>query len=411
MNERVFTLLCALGAVLLFIGMFVRREGGLEQQPTYGRPTSLERRADGYFALQHWLTAEHIPTVSIQRPLTEVLAQQPSSGNILLITLPAAKPYDGNELAELEKWLKAGNTAVILAALADVPQWAQPLASNTVAELGLLTGMEFSLAATKLAEQTQSDVIIVPNKKHDYFRDVEQIVALMPQEDSTWGLQQLPYQGFALVLAQARSSGEGAIWLRQMAAGRIVVSAVSSPWSNRGLGLADNARWFANLVASNLGRDGVVLFDDLHQGVRVGYDPQTFFADPRLRWTIAIVCLVWLIWVLGGTRLRMPKTANVLSREIDFVKTTGGFFARVLTPAVGAQALFAYFFKRLKRHKRREIANADSPPWDWLAAHPRVDQRQLAELQAVYLAAQNGSPRIRLTRLYNSMIDIYKAIS
>mgnify|MGYP006998766954 CR=1 FL=1 len=30
MNERVFTLLCALGALVLFVGMFLRREGGLD---------------------------------------------------------------------------------------------------------------------------------------------------------------------------------------------------------------------------------------------------------------------------------------------------------------------------------------------------------------------------------------------
>ena len=50
MKERLFTLLCAVGALLLFVLMFVRREGGLDPRNETPRPTTAERRGNGYNA-------------------------------------------------------------------------------------------------------------------------------------------------------------------------------------------------------------------------------------------------------------------------------------------------------------------------------------------------------------------------
>ena len=77
-------------------------------------------------------------------------------------------------------------------------------------------------------------------------------------------------------------------------------------FTNRAVGLADNARLLSNIVATNLGPRGAVLFDDVHQGLGANYDPVKFYRDPRLHLTIAIIAALWLSWVLGGTRLRLP---------------------------------------------------------------------------------------------------------
>ena len=58
--------------------------------------------------------------------------------------------------------------------------------------------------------------------------------------------------------------------------------------------------------ASRVARDGVVLFDDLRQGLSASYDPARFYRDSRLYTTIFILLGLWLVWVLGGTRLRAP---------------------------------------------------------------------------------------------------------
>ena len=66
MKERAFTLLCALGALLLFIGMFVQREGGLRSTTDLARPTTAERRGNGYSAAMGWLDRAGIRVISLR---------------------------------------------------------------------------------------------------------------------------------------------------------------------------------------------------------------------------------------------------------------------------------------------------------------------------------------------------------
>ena len=67
-----------------------------------------------------------------------------------------------------------------------------------------------------------------------------------------------------------------------MGAGSILLSAGGTLFTNRALGNADNAGLFANIVSARVARDGVVLFDDLRQGLSANYDPARFYRDPRL---------------------------------------------------------------------------------------------------------------------------------
>jgi len=89
----------------------------------------------------------------------------------------------------------------------------------------------------------------------------------------------------------------------------------------------------ANIVTATVRPKGAVLFDDEHQGLAAAYDPAKFYNDPRLYGTIGVLAAVWLIWVLGGTRLRLPAMRLPAPREAELVRATGGFLARVLRPA------------------------------------------------------------------------------
>jgi len=57
------------------------------------------------------------------------------------------------------------------------------------------------------------------------------------------------------------------------------------------------------------------------------YDPAKFYRDPRLHMTIGIGAALWLAWVLGATRLRVPVTRAPVPREAELVRATGGFLA------------------------------------------------------------------------------------
>src|SRR5256886_14643245 len=92
--------------------------------------------------------------------------------------------------------------------------------------------------------------------------------------------------------------------MRPQASGTVIVSGFGSLFSNRALGLADNARLLANIVTATVRPKGAVLFDDEHQGLAAAYDPAKFYNDPRLYGTIGVLAAVWLRLGLGGTRPR-----------------------------------------------------------------------------------------------------------
>ena len=134
--------------------------------------------------------------------------------------------------------------------------------------------------------------------------DVRKLALETDYESEDWSLR-MPYDNFVLTLARARTA-RARCSSSASARGRILLSAGGSLFTNRALGNDDNAQLFANIVSARVARDGVVLFDDLRQGLSASYDPARFYRDPRLLQTMFIVLGLWLVWVLGSTRLRAP---------------------------------------------------------------------------------------------------------
>jgi hypothetical protein len=238
------------------------------------------------------------------------------------------------------------------------------------------------------------EATLIPNREHAYFRGVQKVVGLTDYEPQPWTVK-VPYEGFVLELAHDRHTGEGIFWTRPLGNGRIIVSGLGTLFTNRALGLAGNARLLSNIVAANLGSGGAVLFDDVHQGLGANYDPVKFYRDPRLHLTIAIVVALWLSWVLGGTRLRLPLSRAPVPREAELVRATGGFLARVLTPAAAARRMFDYFLE----HR----------PWELLERQPRIRAADLRQLKLWH--SQLGSGRVPLVRLHNLMVKINRQLN
>src|SRR5262249_38582409 len=153
--------------------------------------------------------------------------------------------------------------------------------------------------------------------------------------------------GFLLSLAHLRDGQLGVLWIRPLGSGTLVLSGAASLFSNRALALGDNAQLLANIVSATVAPGGAVLFDDEHQGLSTAYDPDKFYADPRLYRPIGGLAAVWLAWVLGGTQLRLPGRRIAAPRGAELVRATGLFLARALRPAAAARRLFEHFFRRL----------------------------------------------------------------
>jgi hypothetical protein len=197
------------------------------------------------------------------------------------------------------------------------------------------------------------------------------------------------------------------------------VSGLGSLFTNRALGLADNARLLANIVGATVGPHGAVLFDDMHQGLGAAYDPAKFYSDRRLYETIGILAALWLCWVLGATRLQLPGLRAPAPREAELVQATGGFLARVLTPAAGALGLFEHFFRRIRERlpAGSEKANPTSasppwanPPWESLEGHIGITAVELLQLRGWYADAR-AARRVPLGRLHNLIQKIDRQIT
>jgi len=418
-RERWVTLLCALGALLVFVTLFIH--GSPVEAARAAPPTTLERGGSGLFAAREWLQAEGIRTLSLRERLDALArrADLPARGNLLIVLLPAVSAYKSSETRALDKWLHAGNTLLLLAALSDEPDWAH--SGDARADVTLLTGLELLLAkkqpypdwpqakaAQERARLSTPPVLrfaaplrstLIANRPHPFLAGVSSAVAYSDFMTSTWDVR-LPRAGFALALAHQRELGEDVLWLRPAGDGSIILSGFASLFCNRLIGEADNARLLANIVAQTLGAGGAVVFDDAHQGLVDAYDPAKFYRDPRLYATLGVLLGGWLVWVLGGTRLRVPRARTAAPREADLVRTTGLFLARVLRPAAAARRMFEHFFRRLQQRTHGASAQA---PWEWLENHPRLAARDVRQLRAWYADAY-GERRVPLLPLHNLIV-------
>jgi hypothetical protein len=348
--------------------------------------------------------------------------------------LPVETPFATEELRRLENWVRVGNTLLVMAALDDEPDWAFAVGRPVAGDLSVLTGLEVEAArpgggvlgarpgsdapgagqAVRTDASASGDVgerivaaarafaqpkatALVPNGVNAYLAGVGTVVGLSDYPAQTWAMK-VPYDGFVLSLAHERATGMGALWVRTVGGGRIMVSGLGSLFTNRSLGLADNARFLADVVGVTVAPKGAVLFDDLHQGLSTAYDPAKLYSDARLYATVGILALVWLCWVLGSTQLRIPRSKVVAPREAELVQVTGGFLARVLTSDAGALGLFEHFFRRVGR-------DGGVPHWEHLEGHPAVEMADVRQLQRWHADAK-AARAVPLVPLHNLIVKI-----
>jgi hypothetical protein len=415
-------LLCAAGALALFYTLFFASPQPLEEE--ISQPTTADSGSNGYLAALRWLKSTGTRVESLRQRydwLSKPEARLPAKGNLLITTFPHRIGTRERELGHLWSWVAAGNSVLVLAALADTPDWSLPLAgSGMTGDIESITGVRFEVPApdtdlparTQPVEQAAIDAFkrlteptlhrIVPNRPHRHFEGVREVVAESEYFASQWRAVPPPH-GFVLSLAHDAKNGRDAFWVRLYGDGQFLISSYASLFSNEQLGKKDNARLLANLVAQTLGPGGAVLFDDQHQGLSTLYDAEAFFDDTRLQITLWLLLALWLIWVLGSVRLRAATPETPAPRETAFVRATGGFLARVLHPVQAGARLLELFFNDLRR--RLSLAEDGRPLWEWLERQPRVSRSDLDALRALETRLRSGK-RVDLVRLHNLLLRL-----
>lgn len=447
MRERLITLLLALGALLAFYALWLRPPPYLDDGEV-PRPTTAERRGNGYAALFEWMQRTGVDVHSLRERYTALESDDlPPRGNLLILTLPGVEVFRSEEFSALDRWVRRGNTLLIAAALLDEPGWAARRSSSAVVEIESLTGIEFEteettkqrLDSTPLSERVrkaderearreaeeESDdeeiaeeesvqveirkLVLTATGPHPLLRDVQTLELESDYGAEQWSLR-IPYDNFVLTLAHT-AAGQGALYEQRLGEGSILLSAGGSLFTNRALGQADNARLFANIIRHRVAPDGMVWFDDLRQGLSASYDPVRFYRDPRLYKTMFILLGLWLVWVLGSTRLRAPVIARHDPSEAELVRRAGGLIARTVAPHHTAIRLFDHFFSIVARAARATAGeNAQRAElWSWLERHAAIRPQELDQLKTWYADA-HAERKLQLAPLQNLLDNIGKRI-
>jgi hypothetical protein len=453
MRERLVSLLLALAALATFYALWLQPHAPFDPDADVARPTTAERLGNGYAALYEWLQRSGVRTRSLRERYTALKELDlPARGNLLVLTLPAVEVFRNEEFAALDQWVRRGNTLFIVAALLDQPGWGAGRQSGAVAEIESLVGLEFESAEdrderldpTPLAQRVREDderearreageadaddeeapqddgesaleepedIALVATGPHALLRGVSTLELDTDYVAGEFSLR-IPYDSFVLTLART-AKGEGALFEQRLGEGSILVSSGGSLFTNRALGNADNATLFANIVSFRVAGEGVVLFDDLRQGLSASYDPARFYRDPRLYQTVFVLLGLWLVWVVGSTRLRAPPLVEHDPSEADLVRHAGGLIARTVAPHHTALRLFDHFFTRVSRAVRGATGAAQAERgelWQWLERQATILPQELDQLKDWYAAA-NSERKVPLAPLQNLLDSLGKRLN
>jgi hypothetical protein len=453
MRERLVALLLAFAAFAAFYALWLRPVGSLGTDAEAARPTTAERRGNGYAGVFAWLEQDGVAVRSWRERYTALSeAGFPSRGNLLILTLPGVETFRNDEFAALDQWVRRGNTLMINAALLDQPGWAAGRESSAIVELETLTALEFESRAAREArlddkplservrEADAREARSAKDKKpqQDEDEDIEEVRPLSNGLDvprrivlhatgphallagvrtlglesdyaaNSWSLR-LPYDSFVLTLARG-ADGEGALFEQRLGAGHVLIAAGGSLFTNRALRDDDNAQLLSNIVATRVARDGVVLFDDLRQGLSASYDPTRFYNDKRLLKTLFILLGLWLVWVVGSTRLRAPAVTPHDPSEAGLVRHAGSLIARTVAPWRAALALFDQFFSGVARAAR---SGKNTPErgelWSWLERHAAILPQELDQLKGWYADA-HSMRKVPLVPLQNLLDQLERRL-
>lgn len=374
------------------------------------RPLSADRGAHGLQGMRRWLERGGVSTMVLGRRYTALASDLELSpvGNLLVVSLPQHTPSRSEERDALNAWLAQGNSALVLIAAGNVPLWA--IHADSLSTGRALESLGFELdrraeeesgASDKRQQESEQDrseeswlaqaregfigeaIALGPRSAHPLTAGVSGIATRsMGERDRGWYLSGVEDGRVVLPLLIAPDGG-GALWEARIGVGRLWLSRYSDLFANGTLGEADNGRLLANLVRSSLGPNGVVIFDDMHQGTTDLYDARAFFADPRLINTLVFLVGFWLLYLVGRSR-RLAPAREPATRyyAADLARAMAGFFVRRLSAATVQRQMFEFFFDDIR--SRYGLPTNGQPVWSILSGSSRISSDDLRELRAHY---------------------------
>jgi hypothetical protein len=142
------------------------------------------------------------------------------------------------------------------------------------------------------------------------------------------------------------------------------------------------------------------------------YDPVRFYRDPRLYKTIFILLGLWLLWVVGSTRLRAPAITQHDPSEAELVRRAGGLIARTVAPHHTARRQFDHFFTGVSRSVRGATGKMTAERgelWQWLERHAAIKPQELDQLKTWYADA-HAERKVPLVPLQNLLDELGRRI-
>ena len=145
----------------------------------------------------------------------------------------------------------------------------------------------------------------------------------------------------------------------------------------------------ANLIDAAVGKNGRVLFDDMHQGSTDLYDAKAFFSDSRFINSILFMIAFWLLYLIGRSRRLAPAREAVSGYyAADLVRAMAGFFARRLSAAELQRQLFIFFFNDIRA--RYGLPTNGQPVWSMLSEMSQIRADDIGGLRVHYERAVAG---------------------
>lgn len=402
MKDRLITLLGGIFALYLVITLLMPPPS---DTPPPSRAVSTDHGNRGLLGLKRWLEKSGVATKSLRNRYDELLADAslPQSGNLLIVHLPALAPPRERERELLLDWLREGNNILVLMDREDAG-WLGTMTDPVLSDLGFNFAPADSKPETPAAKNTKNrgvfatsgpkKLTLLPNQSLPLLNAVQKIeVSTAVNAPGDLVLRGEDRYRAAFVLLREEVTRAPAFWQIRIGQGTGWISQYGHLLGNASLGGADNAQLLANIVSASILAGGKVIFDDMHQGVSDLYNPDVFFKDHRLHYTLLILVGLWLLYLVGRSNRLAPLNVSLPgARVADFTRAVGGLYARRLPAASVAQELAKRFFNEVRR--RYHLPLTGEPVWEILQGAARVNRQDLGKLQQIYSNLATAKPNL-----------------
>ncbi|HTU26631.1 MAG TPA: DUF4350 domain-containing protein, partial [Pirellulales bacterium] len=341
-----------------------------------------DSRTGGGSGIRDWAERLGYATFPLRAPLREVAAELPSTGNCLITAgngfwNPADEDYPAGDWTSVEKWLRAGNTLIVVTSNPKtLPEPITRLFTSDVprstADDSLPPTIESS--AKRLTTAAAEERASAPT----WWGGAMSVATHGPRLNNLPEELRLAGSDTASVLA-GRPLGEGMVYLLLD----------EHAWTNAGFDRADNAATLARVLQHGIRDDGVLAFDEYRHGYgRVESFTTLFLSLPGAK-DFAAMALAWgLFWLWGSTRRLYPADEYRETERhtaMEYIESVAAMNQRARAAPLVVGAVLErvrYLFQ-----KRGILQNSATAVFDSAARHVQSAERPAAPNHEIELVS------------------------